>query len=86
MKLRNITPSEYNCVIAACPTIYEVTPKEMSCVIGSCPTVYEDRESEPSYYIVGEKINPEEVDLTDRVGETEALIRVPKGMIDKMRK
>jgi len=57
----------------------EVTPKAMRCIIGSCPQIHQ---TEESYFVVGEKVDPAEVGLSGKVGESEVLIKVPKKLID----
>ena len=81
-RLREVTPMEMQCGIGACPAIYaveRVTPKEM-CIGGlGCPEVYQNADS---YFIIGEKVEAEEAGLVGKVGKNEALIKVPKGLID----
>jgi len=82
-KLRELTPAEMQCGIGACPAIYEVervTPKDMQCFgrIG-CPEIYK---MQGSYLIIGTLVKPEEAGLEGKVGKNEALIKVPKGLID----
>lgn len=79
--LREITPREMLCVAAFCPAIYEETPRSMECFIGACPRIYSE-ESEGHYLIVGERIDPQEFGLVEKVSESEVLIRVPKKLID----
>ena len=83
--LREVTPKHMMCGIGSCPSIYEeVTPKDMKCCIGgACPQIHK---GDKSYLIVGEKINPSNVGLKNKVGEGEVLIRVPKALINKKEK
>lgn len=90
-KLNDITPEIMVCGIGACPSIYEgveeLTPKEMACCIGTCPSSYEaEREGKEVYLILGKLVNPVEAGLESKVGEGEALIEVPKPLIDNIGK
>lgn len=88
-KLKEITPKEYMCgAMLGCPAIYKVkdiTPLEHSCgVTMACPSIQEDGDS---YFIIGERINPKDVEvdgksLEGKVGLNEVLIKIPKGLID----
>jgi hypothetical protein len=85
--LREVTPREMACVVGACPSIYEgikeLTPKEMLCCIGACPSTYEaTREGKEVYLVVGKKINPSDAGLEKKVGEGEALVEIPRALID----
>ena len=90
-KIKNVTPSEFTCLFGGCPAIYEclreVTPQEMDCIVGGCPSTYEAmKEGEQVYLIIGKVVNPSEAGLEGlekKVGEGEALIEVPKALIDK---
>ncbi len=84
--LREVTPQELQCGIGACPSIYEgltkLTSKEM-CGIGACPLVYEaKRESGEVYLIIGRQVNPLDAGLEGKVGEGEALVEIPRALID----
>lgn len=86
-KINEITPKEYQCTAVTCPAIYEgvkeLTPKEMACGVGTCPSSYEaKRKGKEVYLIVGKSVNPADVGLESKVGEGEALIEVPKKLID----
>jgi len=59
--------------------IRDLTPNEFQCLVGTCPSVYG---SEKDYFIVGEKVNPEDIGLQEKVGEGEVLIRIKKEIID----
>lgn len=60
--------------------IKEITPKEMQCGFGACPAILSDKEE--NYFLIGKKVNPEDLDLTERIGKDEVLIQVPKKLID----
>ncbi len=92
------TPSELRCFGGlGCPAVYEVsrlTPKDLQCVIGTCPEVAYDAQKE-SYLIVGKVICKEEAraillgegkTLADKIGEGEALVCVPKGLLAEIGK
>ena len=88
-KLRELTPAEMQCFGGiGCPAIYEVervTPKDMRCFGGlGCPDIYKTQEG--SYLIIGTLVKPEEAGLEGKVGKNEALIKVPKGLIDNRQK
>ncbi len=93
-KINEITPKSMACVIGSCPSIYEglreLTPQEMACIVGTCPSPYEAmREGKEVYLIVGTVVNPSESGLEGlekKVGEGEALIEVPRALIDNRRK
>jgi len=85
-KINEITPKAYQCAAWACPAIYkglkEMTPKEMGCTSFACPSINEtEREGQKVYLIVGKIVNPADVGLAKKVGEGEALIEVPRGLI-----
>jgi len=78
------TPKNMMCTFMTCPAIYkEVTPKDMNCLTCACPQIHKGNDS---YLIIGEQVNPSEVGLEKKVGDGEALIRVPKDLIDKKEK
>lgn len=82
-KTKELTPENMICGLGACPAIYEVTPEDAKCICGSCPSIYG---TEGSYLIVGEGVEPKEFGLAGKVGKGEVLIRVPKGLIDKIKR
>ena len=86
-RLREVTPTEMRCCVGPCPAIYEVervTPKDIQCLGGlGCPGIYQDGES---YLIIGTFVKPEEAGLEGKVGKNEALIKVPKKLIDDRQK
>ena len=78
--IKEITPKDMQCIAAACPAIYEeITPKSRGCILTACPQIYEGNDN---YFIVGKIVDPKEVGLEKKVGGEEALIEVPKGLID----
>jgi hypothetical protein len=85
---REITPEKMRCGIAACPAIYEVrevTPQEVSCGIGACPAIFVTQSGE--YAIIGKTVSPKDCSVDGRtlegkVGEGEALIVIPRQLID----
>ena len=86
-ELRELTPDKERCFGGiGCPAIYEtreITPKRDRCVVGACPSVYDGDEF---YLIIGQKIDPKDAGLVEKVGEGEALIKVPKRIIDEREK
>lgn len=66
--------------------INDVTPKSMNCIVGSCPSTYEAMQGgKEVYLIVGKVINPSQAGLEGlegKIGEGEALIEVPRALID----
>jgi len=88
-EINKITPKAYQCVNIACPAVYEglkeITSQEMECGVSACPSSHKaKREGKEVYLIVGKIVNPSEAGLEKKVGEGEALIEVPKGLIDDM--
>lgn len=93
-----LTLEEMRCIGGlGCPAIYEVqrlTPENMRCALGPCPEVAYDSRIE-SYLIVGKVISQEEArgislgegrTLADKIGEGEALVRVPKVLLAEINK
>lgn len=80
-----LTPKDMQCVVGACPAIYQSdSPAKEACFGGiGCPTI-EKREG--SYLIVGELVKAEEFGLEKKVGEGEVLIKVPMKLIDEMQR
>lgn len=80
------TPEEMRCILGSgCPVIYEVTPLHMRCISGmACPAIY--KENKDNYLIIGKVVDVKEFDLEKKVGEGEALISVPKRLIDGMKR
>ena len=93
-KINEVTPKEMQCIIGGCPSIYEglreLIPKEMICVVCSCPSIYEaGREGNDVYLIIGKIVNPSEAglgELEKKIGAGEALIEVPRALIDNRKK
>jgi len=67
MKLKELTPKKYACVIGACPAIYEL----------------DSQECKNDYLIVGKLIDPKSVGLEKKVGKEEVLIKIRKEIIDE---
>ena len=89
--VRDVTPKSMLCIVGTCPSIYEglreLTTKNSMCIVGSCPPSYEAiREGKEVYLIVGTLVNPSKAGLEDKVGEGEALIEVPREIIDNKEK
>lgn len=90
-KINELTPKAMMCVSVGCPSIYErlreLAPYEREmCVSVGCPSTYSARrEGKDVYLIIGKVVNPSEVglgELEKRIGKGEALIEVPKSLID----
>lgn len=65
----------------------EVTPQNMMCGIGACHSVYEaTREGKEVYLIVGKQVSPLDTGLEKKVGEGEALVEIPRALLDSKRK
>ncbi len=63
--------------------IRDVTPKAYQCAWGTCPSINEaERKDQKVYLIVGKVVNPADAGIEKKVGEGEALIEVPRGLID----
>ena len=83
--LKDITPENFCVAGIGCPAIYEVVSR-VDCIGGlGCPTVYKGKEAD-KYLIVGKNIDPKIAGLEDKVGQGEALIEVPKELIDLIKK
>lgn len=83
-KLIDRTPKEMQCLYGVCPAIYELTPEENQCLITACPSVFGDEKD--NYYIVGKVVDAKSLGLEKRVGEGEVLIKVPKELIDNLKR
>ncbi|MBI4116199.1 hypothetical protein HY449_00470 [Candidatus Pacearchaeota archaeon] len=83
-EVERITPESEQCLGGlGCPEIYKVkriTPESEQCVVGACNEIYGTEEGD--YLLIGTLIKPEEAGLEGKVGKNEALIKVPKGLID----
>jgi len=89
--IREITPKKMECTAWACPAIYEgvreITPQDMNCMAAKCFSVHSaEKKGKEVYLIVGKILNPIDAGLEKKVGEGEALIEVPKGLIDGLGK
>ena len=91
--IKEVTPYEMMCIgFMGCPAIYEglreSTPEAMMCSgFGPYPFTHEAiREGKKVYLIIGKIVNPIEAELEKKVGEGEALIEVPRDLIDKMKR
>ncbi len=63
----------------------ERTPKYMTCILASCPSI---SEHEGRYIIVGKSLSQTKVNelgLAGKVGEGEAVIEVPRELIDHLK-
>jgi len=87
-QIKDVTPKEARCIVGGCSAIYELTPEEARCIIDLCPGIY-DSKDKGKYWIIG-KLVPQtsinEAGLEIKVGEGEALIEVPKELIDKIKR
>jgi hypothetical protein len=80
MKLTNITPENFRCSIGACPAVYtDLTPAEHRCPTGECPAVLND-DSE-NFVFIGVHIDPVPEELSGKVGEIEAAVRLPAKIV-----
>lgn len=59
----------------------ELTPVEIICIMGGCPAIFETNNN--SYAVIGKKLNADELGISNRVGNDEVLIEIPKELIDK---
>ena len=60
------------------------TPKEMQCCGGACPSVFGDEID--NYYIIGKVVDAKSLGLEKKVGDGEVLIKVPKELIDNLKR
>jgi hypothetical protein len=82
-KIRELTPESMKCgIIYGCPSIYELVSSD--CAIGGCPSVYGDKDDEDIYLIRGDVIDPKEVGLEENFGEKEALVKIPKRLLENI--
>ncbi len=73
------------CGVGACPGVYRSTSEGKCGPIGGCPSVFDGIEKD--YLIIGSLIeNPSQFGLEKKVGKGEVLIKIPKSIIDNMRK
>ncbi len=79
MKLKEITPKEYQCTAMACPAVFEITPEAFRCAAAACPGVFEEGKK---LVIIGRKVNNlKKVGLAKRVGKDEEAVIVDKEML-----
>jgi len=79
MKLKEITPKEYQCIAATCPAVFEITPEAFQCAAVACPGVFEE---ENKLIIIGRKVNDlKKIGLAERVGKEEEAVVVDKEML-----
>jgi len=85
---RELTPPHLACGIGACPAIYEAIRQdgiEQDCILGACPEI---KPRDNGYAIVGTLLTSEQVKsagLEGKVAPHEAVVFVPKGIIDERR-
>lgn len=75
------TMKREDCLAGACPRVYEISA---SCGFGACPGVHA---SENSYYVIGRQLSEQEIKemgLAEKVGAGEALVEIPKDLLDNM--
>jgi hypothetical protein len=80
-KLTDITAPQHRCSIGACPAVYtDLTPAEHRCDIGaSCPAVLDDDSG--SFVFIGKHLDPVPEELSGKVGDTEAAVRLPRDLV-----
>jgi hypothetical protein len=62
--------------------ITNITQDEFQCATVTCPAVYAC-DNIDKYIIVGKKVDPDQVDLADRIAEDETAVAVSKEMLQK---
>lgn len=62
----------------------EKTPENMECTVAACPAIYESESVSESYLVIGSLMNPKDFDLNEKVGKDEALIQIPKKLLEKI--
>ncbi len=63
--------------------INEITPKAYQCTAFACPSINKaERKGQKVYLIVGKIVSPADAGLEKKVGKGEALIEVPRGLIN----
>ena len=96
-ELKNITPEGEKCGIGACPAIYETgigglatNPVRQPRQKGKRVIVYHQgekvltvQEMQGAYFVVGQVVNPSDFGLEGKVGKTEALVMIPKRVVDR---
>jgi len=83
MKLKEITPKEYRCTAVACPAIFEITPEEYQCAAWTCPSIFELK-GEGKLVIIGRKVDPEKLEIADRIGRDEQAIIIDREILRKI--
>lgn len=85
---RELTPLRADCLIFGCPAIYEATRVEdarQDCILGACPDVIDT----PNWYaVIGTRLDEKQIKetcLEGKVAPHEAVVFVPKDIIDKRR-
>ncbi len=63
-------------------TYKELTSNEHQCGIGLCPGIFTSKISPGVYLIVGNKVFPSKYGLSEKVGENEVLMEIPKGLLE----
>ncbi|MBS3072812.1 hypothetical protein J4477_03200 [Candidatus Pacearchaeota archaeon] len=82
-----LTPKDMQCAVGACSAIYrveDIVDEKPNKMVGKWTS--DDEKAEDSYLIIGERTEPSEFGLEEKVGKNEVLIRVPKKLIDDMGK
>ena len=67
--------------------LIDLTPSNLKCgIFGGCPAIFKDTEG--NYLIIGKKLNPNNLppEIADSISDTEEVISIPAGYIEKMTK
>ncbi len=85
MMVKEVTPEELRCApFGVCPAVFEVTPEEVRCGIGACPSVFD---SGNQYMVVGVVPTGEiPLEVRSKIGKGEAVVLVPKKLLDLFNK
>lgn len=79
-KVKQVSP---DCGFGACPAVFEIASE---CGIGACPTVF-GTDSEEQLIIVGAVPSPEELRaISHRAGPGETAVKIPKSLLDGMKR
>ena len=62
--------------------ITNITQDEFQCVTVTCPAVYACDDTD-KYIIVGKKVDPDKVGLTERIAQDEIAVAVDENMLQK---
>ena len=62
--------------------ITNITKDEFQCAAAACPAVYACDNTD-KYIIVGKKVDPDQVGLTERIAEDEIAVAVNEDMLQK---